>query len=272
MASAKPKPGEQLDRRARQRPRPGAAHGEFQRAVDGRRRAAFLAILLAIGAHHAHAAQGLGDEGREIARLLQRLRRRLPHLAALAPEQEPGERHEHQDQKGEARIHVEHGADEDHDLEVVLAEGDDGAARGLPDQIGVVEEAGQQPSRMHGLDEAEIGAGELGEHRDAEIGDEAVAEIGDGDVGDIFGDRLDDGDDDDGRGDPVDHLLVLGDEHVVGGLLDDEGNGAGRRCGQDHGERGKQQQAQARAQMLVPDAHDDLGPWCNGPGARRPSA
>ena len=184
-------------------------------------------------------------ERREVAGLLERLGRRLPHLAALATEQEPGERHEQQDQRGEARVHVEHGGDEDDDLEVVLAEGDDGAARRLPDQIGVVEEAGQQPSRMHGLDEVEIGAGELGEHRDAEIGDEAVAEIGDGDVGDIFGDRLDDGDDDDGRGDPVDHVLVLGDEHVVGGLLDDEGDGAGCRRGQDHGERGEQQQARS---------------------------
>ena len=67
------------------------------------------------------------------------------------------------------------------------------AARRLADQIGVVEKAREQPARMHGLDEGEIGAGKLREHLDAEIGDEAVAEIGDGDVGHIFGDGLDDG-------------------------------------------------------------------------------
>ena len=78
--------------------------------------------------------------------------------------------------------------------------------------------------------------GELGKHLDAEIGDEAVAEIGDGDVGHIFGDGLDDGDDHDRGGDPVDHLLVLRHEHVVGGLLDDEGDGAGGRRREQHGE------------------------------------
>ena len=51
----------------------------------------------------------------------------------------------------------------------------------------------KQTPGMDGLDEGEVGPGELGEHLDAKIGDEAVAEIGDGDVGHIFGNRLDDG-------------------------------------------------------------------------------
>ena len=89
---------------------------------------------------------------------------------------------------------------------------------------------------MHRLDPAQIGARELGEHLDAQIGDEPVAEIVHRDVGDIFGDRLDDGHDHDGAGDPVDHLLVLADEHVVGGPLDEEGDGAGGCRGQQHGE------------------------------------
>ena len=116
----------------------------------------------------------------------------------------------------------------------------------------------EQPSGMHGLDEGEIGAVELRKHLDAEIGDEAVAEIGDGDVGHIFGDGLDDGHHHDRGGDPVDHLLVLRHEHVVGGLLDDEGDGAGGRRGEQHGEARKHQQPDARAQMLPPDAHDDF--------------
>jgi hypothetical protein len=124
---------------ARPKPKPVSS------SIDGLDGAGFFPRLLAIGAHHAHTAQGLGDQRREVARLLQRLGGRLPHLAALAPEQEPGKRHEQQDQKGEARIHVEHGGDQDDHLEVVLAERDDGAARRLPDQIGVVEEAGEQP-------------------------------------------------------------------------------------------------------------------------------
>ncbi len=117
---------------------------------------------------------------------------RFAHLASLARQHEPGDRHEDQDQHREARVHVEHGADQNDDLEVVLAERDQRAARRGADQSGVVEEAGEQPPRMHGLDPAQIGARELGEHLHAQIGDEAVAEIGDGDVGDIFGDRLDD--------------------------------------------------------------------------------
>ena len=112
---------------------------------------------------------------------------------------------------------------------------------------------------MHCLDEAQIGAGEPREHLDAEIGDEAVAEIGDGDVGDIFGDRLDDGHHHDCGGDPVDHALVLGDEHVVGRPLNEEGDGAGGRGGEDHGQRGEQEQAEAGPQMLPPDAQEDLG-------------
>ena len=59
-------------------------------------------------------------------------------------------------------------------------------------------------------------------------------------------------------GDPVDHLLVLRHEHVVGGLLDDEGDGAGGRRGKQHGEAREHQQPEARAQMLPPDAHDDF--------------
>ena len=47
----------------------------------------------------------------------------------------------------EMRIHVEHGGDEDDDLEIVLAERDDGAARRLPDEIGVVEEADTKAAR-----------------------------------------------------------------------------------------------------------------------------
>ncbi len=223
-----------------------------------RDRALLLAVLLAIGAHHAHAAQGLSDERREVARLLQRFRRRLPHRAPLARQHEPGERHEDQDHHREARIHVEHGGDQDDDLEIVLAERDEGAARRGADQRRVVEEARQQPSRMHRLDEAEIGAGELGEHLDAQIGDEAVAEIVHRHVADIFGDRLDDGHHHDGGGDEVDHLLVLGDEHVVGRPLDEERNGAGRGGGQDHGDAGDQQDPDPRAQMLAPDAHHDL--------------
>ena len=110
------------------------------------------------------------------------------------------------------------------------------------DQIGVVEKARQQPPRMHRLDEAEDRrSASLANIVDAEIGDEAVAEIGDGHVGDIFGDRLDDGHHYDGGGDPVDHLLVLRHEHVVGGLLDEEGNGASGRRGEDHGDAREQQ-------------------------------
>ena len=100
---------------------------------------------------------------------------------------------------------------------------------------------------MHRLDPAQIGARQLGEHLDAQVGDETVAEIGDGDVGDIFGDRLDDGDDDDGGGDQVNHLRVLADEHVVGGALDEEGDGTRRRRGEQHGKRGQQQTARSGA-------------------------
>ena len=71
-------------------------------------------------------------------------------------------------------------------------------------------------------------------------------------------------------GDPVDHLLVLRHEHVVGGLLDEEGDGAGGRRGEQHGEAREQQQPEARAQMLPPDAHDDLARGVVvGSGARR---
>ncbi len=63
---------------------------------------------------------------------------------------------------------------------------------------------------------------------------------------------------DDGAGDPVDHVRVLGDEHVVGGPLDEEGDGAGGRRGEQHGERSDHQQPEARAQMLPPDAPDDV--------------
>ena len=111
---------------------------------------------------------------------------------------------------------------------------------------------------MHRLNPAEISARELGEHLDAEIGDEPVAEIGDRDIADIFGDRLDDGHHDDGGGDEIDHLLVLGDEHVVGGLLDEERDGAGGCGGEDHRGGGDREEADARAQMLAPDAHHDL--------------
>ena len=94
---------------------------------------------------------------------------------------------------------------------------------------------------MHRLDEGEIGGGELRKHRDAEIGDKAMAEIGDGYVGHILRDSLDDGHHHDRRGDPVDHLRVLRHEHVVGGLLDDEGDGAGGRRGEQHGEARERQ-------------------------------
>ena len=101
--------------------------------------------------------------------------------------------------------------------------------------------------------------GELGEHLDAQIGDEAVAEIGHGDVGDIFGDRLDDGHDHDGGGDPVDHLLRSWPTNTSSAvLLDEEGDGAGGRRGEQHGDGGEQQEPDAGAQMLPPDAHDDL--------------
>ena len=83
---------------------------------------------------------------------------------------------------------------------------------------------------MDQLNPVEIGAGQPGEHLNAEIGDEAVPEIGDGDVGDIFGEGLDDSYDHDGGGDPVDHLLALADEHIVGRALDQKryGSGGGR--------------------------------------------
>jgi len=110
---------------------------------------------------------------------------------------------------------------------------------------------------MHGLDEAQIGAGKLAKHLDAEIGDEPVAEIVHRDIADIFGNGLDHRDHNDGGGDPVDHLLVLGDEHVIGRLLDEEGNGAGSRRRKDHGERGEQQQREPWPQMLAPDAQHD---------------
>ena len=89
---------------------------------------------------------------------------------------------------------------------------------------------------MYLLDPVQIGARQLGEHLQAEIGDEAMAEIGDGHVGDIFGHGLDDGHDNDRRGDPVDHLLILGDEHIVGGSLNKERDGAGGGGGQQHGQ------------------------------------
>src|SRR4029079_16554324 len=50
---------------------------------------------------------------------------------------------------------------------------------------------------------------------------------------------------------------VLGDEHVIGRLLDEEGNGAGSRRRKDHGERGEQQQREPWPQMLAPDAQHD---------------
>ena len=111
---------------------------------------------------------------------------------------------------------------------------------------------------MDRLDPVQIGAGKPGEHLDAEIGDEAVSEIGDGDVGDIFGARFDHRHDHDGGGDPVDHLLALADEHVVGRPLDQERNGAGGGRGQQHGGRGNQQEPKAGPQMLPPDASHDL--------------
>ena len=257
MASAKPRPGQQLDRGTRQRAGARAAHGEFERAIDGRSGARLLPVFLTVGAHDAHAAQGLGDEGGEIAGFLKRLRGRFPHLAALAREHEPGDRHEDQDQHREARVHVEHGADQDDHLEIVLAKRDHRAAGRRPDQRGVVEEAGEETARMHRLDPAQIGARQLGEHLNAQIGDEPIAEIIHRDVGDIFGDRLDDGHHHDGAADPVDHLLVLADEHVVGGLLDEEGYGAGGRRGQQHGDRRDQQEPDAGPEMLLPDAPDD---------------
>ncbi len=111
---------------------------------------------------------------------------------------------------------------------------------------------------MHGLDEAQIGARELGEHLHTQIGDEAVAEIGDGDVGDIFGDRLDQRHGEDGGRDPVDRVRVLGGEHVVRRALDEEGDGAGSRRCQQHGQRSDHEQPEARAQMLPPNAPDDV--------------
>ncbi len=108
------------------------------------------------------------------------------------------------------------------------------------------------------LDPVEVGAGKPGEHLNAEIGDKAVPEISDGDVGDILGAGLDDGYDHDGGGDPVDHLLALADEHIVGRPLDQERYSPGGRCSEQHGGRGNQQESNARPQMLPPNAPYDL--------------
>jgi hypothetical protein len=91
---------------------------------------------------------------------------------------------------------------------------------------------------MDRLNPAKIGLDQLVEHLQPEVGDEAVAEIGHGDIGHIFGDCLDRGDDDDRRGDPVDHVRLLGDEHVVRGALNEEGDGARGRGREQHGHRG----------------------------------
>ncbi len=111
---------------------------------------------------------------------------------------------------------------------------------------------------MHFLDPIQVGASQLGEHLQAKISDETMAEIGDGDVSHIFRDRLDDRHHHDGGDDPVDHLLVLGDEYIVGGPLDEEGDGAGSRRRQQHGDHGDGQQPDPRPQMLAPDAPHDL--------------
>jgi hypothetical protein len=206
----------------------------------------------------AHAAQGLRDQRGEIAGLLQRFRRRFAHLAPLLRQHNHGDRHEDQDQHREPRIHIEHGADQNDHFQRILSEGDDRPARRGADEIGVVEEARQQPPRMHRLDPAEIGLGELAEHLDAQVGDEPVAEIGHGDVGNVFGDGLQHRDDDDRGGDPDDHVLLLGDEHVVRRALDQEGDGAGGGRREQHGHGGDSQEPGARAQMLGPDALDDV--------------
>ena len=171
---------------------------------------------------------------------------RFPHLAPLPREHEPGDRHEDQDQERETRVHVEHRADEDDDLEVALAESDERAAGGRADERCVVEKAREQSPECTFWIQFRSARESLREHLQAQIGDEAVAEIGDGDVGDVFRHGLDDRHDHDRRGDPVDHLRVLGDEHVVGGPLNEERDGAGRGGGQKHGERSERRAARSR--------------------------
>ena len=58
------------------------------------------------------------------------------------------------------------------------------------------------------------------------------------------------------RGDITD--LAGSNEHVVGGPLDQEGNGAGGGRRQQHGGRGNDQEPDAGPQMLPPDAPNDL--------------
>ena len=111
---------------------------------------------------------------------------------------------------------------------------------------------------MHPLDPVQVGTRQLAEHPQAKIGDEAMAEIGNGHVGDIFRHGLDDRYEHDRRRDPVDHLRVFGDEHVVGGSLNEERDGAGGRGGQKHGEEGDGKQPEPGPQMLAPDAKGDV--------------
>jgi len=111
---------------------------------------------------------------------------------------------------------------------------------------------------VNSLDPAEIGLGQFGEHLQAKVGDEAVAKITDGDVGYIFGDRLDRRDDDDRDCDPSDHVCVFGHEHIVRRALNQKGNGTRCRRREQHGEDAAAQQHAMRAQVLPPNALNDL--------------
>jgi hypothetical protein len=229
---------------------------ELEHRLDGAGGARLLVGLHGVGLDVAHALEGLVEQGGQAPDLGLGMARYHAHPAADADDRQDRGRKNHEGDRGQQPVLVEHHAHQRERGQRILAEADQGVGDGVAQQVDVVDEAGDQLARRSAVEERQIGPDHAGVEAALEFGDDAVADIAHQHRLAVGGQALGREDGEHRKRDRQQHLLAPADEDFVDDRLDQLGERRRAQRHHHHAEQRRDDSAGLGPQVVAHQAPD----------------